>query len=150
MDAAAHTSESLFRTSITQSSPINRTRSPRTASSSSTTRTSSFPIIFCTMRHTRHRRLARFVVFETLPNSGSRNERVLALPDSRYAEDSLLTVELWAYENGFQHGLCLGAFLPREIQDADPVGFRFAMCGDALVVLELSNDETNRLHVLTY
>ncbi|KAI0296509.1 hypothetical protein B0F90DRAFT_1033799 [Multifurca ochricompacta] len=37
----------------------------------------------------------------------------------------------------FQHGLCSGAYLPREIQDADPVGLKFAMCGDALVVLEV-------------
>ena len=28
--------------------------------------------------------------------------------------------------------------LPREIQEADPIGIKFAMCGDALVVLEVS------------
>ncbi|KAI9450442.1 hypothetical protein BJY52DRAFT_178769 [Lactarius psammicola] len=40
--------------------------------------------------------------------------------------------------------------LPREIQEADPIGIKFAMCGDALVVLELGDHETNRLHVLTF
>ncbi|KAH9020562.1 hypothetical protein EDB83DRAFT_2567379 [Lactarius deliciosus] len=40
--------------------------------------------------------------------------------------------------------------LPREIQEADPIGIKFAMCGDALVVLELGDHETNKLHVLTF
>lgn len=40
--------------------------------------------------------------------------------------------------------------LPREIQEADPIGIKFAMCGDALVVLELGDHESNRLHVLTF
>jgi hypothetical protein len=40
--------------------------------------------------------------------------------------------------------------LPQEIQEADPIGIKFAMCGDALVVLELGDHETNRLHILTF
>jgi len=40
--------------------------------------------------------------------------------------------------------------LPQEIQEADPIGIKFAMCGDALVVLELGDHETNTLHVLTF
>ncbi|KAN0135348.1 hypothetical protein V8E53_006913 [Lactarius tabidus] len=40
--------------------------------------------------------------------------------------------------------------LPQEIQEADPIGIKFAMCGDALVVLELGDHETNTLHILTF
>jgi hypothetical protein len=61
--------------------------------------------------------------------------------------------------------------LPQEIQEADPIGMKFAMCGDALVILEVSHahtfntffrdlltsvrsqlgdHETNTLHILTF
>jgi len=40
--------------------------------------------------------------------------------------------------------------LPQEIQEADPIGMKFAMCGDALVVLEFGDHETNTLHILTF
>ncbi|KAI0295663.1 hypothetical protein B0F90DRAFT_1927449 [Multifurca ochricompacta] len=49
-----------------------------------------------------------------------------------------------------QHVLSSEVLLPQEIQDADSVGLKFAMCGDALVVLELCEYETNRLHLLTF
>ncbi|KAI9443548.1 hypothetical protein H4582DRAFT_1205642 [Lactarius indigo] len=42
--------------------------------------------------------------------------------------------------------------LPQEIQEADPIGIKFAMCGDALVVLELGDHEVEQVtcsHVLT-
>ncbi|KAI0269992.1 hypothetical protein BC834DRAFT_582190 [Gloeopeniophorella convolvens] len=51
---------------------------------------------------------------------------------------------------GAQPYILSEVLLPEAIQDADPIGIKIAMCGDALVVFELGEHDANKLHVLTF
>ncbi|KAH9172344.1 hypothetical protein EDB89DRAFT_919263 [Lactarius sanguifluus] len=75
-------------------------------------------------------------------DDGGRSRAIAAAPPSSELQPQQQQAE-WPY-------VLSEVPLPREIQEADPIGIKFAMCGDALVVLELGDHETNKLHVLTF